>query len=123
MSEEPGPIPGKTFDEWLADTSPKIAKYQKMIEESLSRDRLGLSEQATLTEDANANIKDILSQANAWLDWTEYQEIMKIDRDLTVPERSIRLKVKVMPQRMLRDKIAGIAESLKARMRRAQYLA
>ena len=66
-------------------------------------------------------MSEVLAQSEAWLDWNEYVEIMKIDRDLTVPERAIILKVKVMPQRMLRDKIKGLTESLRARMKRAQW--
>lgn len=120
--EPPSPVEGKTFTEWLSDILPKIAEAQTMLEEPLSHDHSDLSAQATMAEDAYAGMSDVLAQAEAWLDWQEYVEIMGIDRDLTVPERNIILKIRVQKQRMFRDKVKGIAESLKSRMRRAAWL-
>ncbi len=102
----------------------KIAEGQKMLEDSLSKDRTAQEAQATQTEDKYREITDILAEANAWLDWWEYVELMKLDRDHgTAGEREKILKFKVMGPRMLRDKIKGLSEAIKARMKRAQWMA
>ncbi len=120
----PTPIPGQTFEQWLEAAVPVIAEGQKMLEDSLSKDQSVQEAQATLTEDKYRGISDLLAEANAWLDWHEYVELMKLDRDHgTVGERDKILKFKTMGPRMLRDKIKGLSESLKARMKRAQWQA
>ena len=125
MSEQPAsPVAGKTFEQWLGDITPQIAEGQTMLEDSLSKNPAEQEAQATMTEDKYRSVTDILAEANAWLDWHEYVELMKLDRDHgTAGEREKILKFKCLGPRMLRDKIKGLSEALKARMRRAQWMA
>lgn len=118
----PSPVEGKTWEDWINESIPKIKKAQAMLEESLNKGTAEYNAQAAAVEDFYRVITDVLAEANAWLDWWEYVELMKMDRDRgTVSERAVELKVKVAGPRMLRDKIKGLSEALKARMKRAQW--
>ena len=111
----------KTFKEWLDGVLPKITAAQEMLAKQLAPDVT--SEQATDTEDAYREACDWLSEANSWLADIEYRELMAMDRDHgTASERKIILNFKLKDVRMLRDKLKGLSEALKSRMRRSQWI-
>ena len=110
----------KTFQEWLDGVLPKITAAQEMLAKQLAPDVT--SEQATDTEDAYRESCDWLAEANSWLADIEYRELMALDRNRgTASERKIILNYKLKDSRELRDKIKGLSEALKSRMRRAAW--
>jgi hypothetical protein len=119
MTEEKTPTPGKTYLEWLADTLKLVADAQDILKDPLRPDTQ--NDQGTQAEEFQSKLSDALSEASAWLDFDKAAAIGKIDRDLTVMERTIHLDMVVMRQRMLRDKIEGLLSSMKSRMKRAQW--
>lgn len=119
MSDEPTPTPGKTYLEWLADALKIISDSQAILKDPLRPETL--NDQGTQAEEFQTKLFDTLSEASAWLDFDKAAAIGKIDRDLTVMERTIHLDMVVMRQRMLRDKLEGLLSSMKSRMKRAQW--
>jgi hypothetical protein len=117
-SDENTPTPGKTYLEWLGEVLVLVTDAQGILKDPLRPD---MPDQGTQAEDYQAKLSDALSEANAWLDFDKARAIGEIDRDLTVPERMLKLDVAVMRQRMLRDKLEGLAASMRSRMRRAQW--
>ncbi len=114
-------VSGKTHQQWIEEVTSEILIGRKMLEDSLSTDPSLYSVQADTTESQYEKMTAYLAEAEAWLDLKEDEEIQKIDPDLTIPRMNARLKVAVMPHRMLRDKIKGLCQSLHSRMRRAQW--
>jgi hypothetical protein len=109
----------KPYLEWLSDALKIVADAQEILKDPL---RPGtLNDQGTQAEEFQTKLSDALSEASAWLDFDKAAAIGKIDRELTVMERSIHLDMMVMRQRMLRDKLEGLLASMKSRMRRAQW--
>ena len=122
MTEETPPQSCHTFDQWLTASLPTIAAGQKLLEKILEKGTADYNEQAAEIEDAYRRISDLLAEANAWLDDLEYRELMAMNRDQgTASERKIVLNFKLKDRRMLRDKIKGLSEALKSRMKRAQW--
>lgn len=121
MAPELTPTPGKTHEEWLTEVVKLAATAQGMLKEPLSGDHAILRDQATQAEDYHVQIAEAVSQAGAWLDFKEAEEMGRIDRDMTVDRQKIELKKRMIPHRLLRDKLEAIAVSMKSRMRRAQW--
>ena len=122
MTEETPPQSCQTFEQWLTASMPTIAAGQKLLEKTLEKGTADYNQQAAEIEDAFRHASDLLAEANAWLDDLEYRELMAMNRDQgTASERKIVLNFKLKDRRMLRDKIKGLSEALKSRMKRAQW--
>ena len=116
------PAAGQTFEQWLTAALPAGAAGQALLEQVLEKGTTNYNQQAAEVEDQYRKINDLLAEANAWLDDQEYRELMAMDRDHgTASERKIILNFKLKDRRLLRDKLKGLADALKARMRRAQW--
>ena len=122
MTEETPPQSCQTFEQWLTASMPTIAAGQMLLEKVLEKGTADYNVQAAEIEDGYRRISDLLAEANAWLDDLEYRELMAMNRDQgTASERKIVLNFKLKDRRMLRDKIKGLSEALKSRMKRAQW--
>ncbi len=118
---DPTPTPGRTHDQWLADVVALAGTAQAMLKEPLSGDPNVLRDQACRTEDYASQLAEAVSQAEAWLNFKEAEEMGKIDPELTVARQAIELKRRMIPHRLLRDKLDAICASIKSRMRRAAW--
>ena len=122
--EPPTPIEGKTHEQWLYDLAPEVAEAQKMIEETLSVDASVAAQEATMTENAYCKMALRVSEAERWLEWWDYKTLLAQDQNRgTASERAIERKVLVGRHKIFADKLNGVADSLKARMRRATWRA
>ena len=113
------PTPGKTYDDWLKDTLAIVVSSQDILKDPL--DPASMNHQATQAEEFQVKLTEALSQASAWLDFAKARELGNINADKTVLEKTILLDVAVMEERILRDKLEGLAMSMRSRMRRAAW--
>lgn len=104
------------FVDWFMDIECEIKAVQGLMSERLSDSPAVLSQQLGKIEAWHARMTSLLADANSQLDRAEYQGMMTVDRELTVFERIITLKAKVITERRVRDIILGLCQSIKNRL-------
>lgn len=108
--------------DWLEKVLPEIRLAQILMARELPSNPVALMVLLSEVEAKYSRLTEILAEADSWLDETEYVELMRIDRELTVLEREKTLKAKAKDTRLLRDKIKGLTEAIKQRLILGQAL-
>src|SRR3990167_2040220 len=107
---------GLGFEDLLADNQDEIEAGQDLLSEPLSDNTSLLSPQLAKIEAWHSRMTTLLADSEAYLDLAEHQELMSIDRDLTVLERDAILNAKVVHHRRLRNIIQGLVDSMKNKL-------
>lgn len=110
MSEDPA------FEAWATDRVAEVQELEGLLQERLSDNPVTLVDQLTLIEAWHPRIVRLLAEANTWLDLAEADQLMNIDRELTVLERETKLKARVATQRRTRNLIDGLAQCIRTRI-------
>ncbi len=106
-----------SFEEFQEKIKPEMQRIMELLAKPLSKDGNSLVDQLARVEAWGSRVLGgLLPEANNFLDRAEYAAMMTHrEGDMTAGEKQIAIANEVAAERLLRDKIEGLAHSIRNR--------